>query len=49
MKTKSIRQSVVFKAPPHEVYEALMDSKKHARFSGEEARISRKDGGKIRA
>ena len=48
MKTKSIRQSVVFKASPHEVYEALMDPKKPARFSGEEAHISRKVGGKIR-
>jgi len=47
MKTRSIRQSVVFKASPHEVYEALMDSKKHAQFSREEARVSRRVGGRI--
>jgi len=29
MKTKSIKQTVAFKVSPHEVYEALMDSKKH--------------------
>jgi hypothetical protein len=30
MKTKTIRQWVTFKASPHEVYEALMDSRKHS-------------------
>lgn len=47
MKTKKIRQSVTFKASPHEVYEALMDSRRHAKFTGEKARISRKIGGKL--
>ena len=46
---KTIRQSVTFKATPHAVYEALMDSRKHARFTGDAANISRKLGGKIRA
>ena len=45
IKTKTIRQGPVFKASPHEVYETLMDSKKHAKFSGAAARISRKVGG----
>ncbi len=27
--SKTIRQSVTFKATPHQVYEALMDSRKH--------------------
>lgn len=49
METKNIRQTVNFKAEPHEVYEALMDSKKHAKFSGGKASISRKVGGKITA
>lgn len=49
MKTKTIRQTAVFKASPHEVYEALMDSKKHSEFTGEDAKISRKVGGKISA
>jgi activator of HSP90 ATPase len=49
MKTKTIRQSVTFKASPHEVYEALMDSKKHARFTGAGASISREVGGRFTA
>ena len=49
MKTKRIRQSVTFKASPHAVYEALMDSRKHARFTGAKARISRKVKGRFTA
>jgi len=49
MKTKNIRQSVTFKASPHEVYEALMDSRRHAKLTGEKARVSRKIGGKLTA
>jgi activator of HSP90 ATPase len=49
MGTKNIRQSVTIKASPHEVYEALMDSKKHSRFTGDKAVISRKIGGKFTA
>ena len=45
MKTKTIKQTVWFKASPHAVYEALMDAKKHARFSGCPAKVSRKVGG----
>ena len=49
MKTKTIRQSVTFPATPHEVYELLMDSGKHARFIGAKARISRNINGAISA
>lgn len=49
IKTRTIRQSILFKATPHEVYEILMDSKKHSQFSGAEAKISRSVGGKIAA
>ena len=49
MKTKNIRQSVTFKASPSEVYEALMDQKKHAKFTKHPAKISRKVGGKFSA
>ena len=49
MKTKDIRQSVMFRASPHSVYEALMDSRKHARFTGAKAKISRKANGKFSA
>ncbi len=47
METKTVRQTITFKAPPHEIYEALMDSKKHAKFTGDKAVISRKVGGKF--
>jgi activator of HSP90 ATPase len=46
MKTKAIRQVVTFDATPHELYEILMDSKKHSRLTGGgEATISRNVGG----
>jgi activator of HSP90 ATPase len=44
---KTIRQTVTFKASPHQVYEALMDEKKHAAFSGGHAKVSRKVGGRF--
>ena len=47
MNTKTIRQSVTFKASPHEVYEALMDSKKHSEITDSQANISRQTGGKF--
>ncbi len=46
---KTIKQIVVFKASSHEVYEALMNSKKHSQFTGDVAKISTKAGGKISA
>lgn len=49
MKTKNIRQTITFKASPHEIYETLMDSQKHSKFTGATARISRKVGGKFTA
>ena len=47
--SKLIRQTVTFKASPHAVYEALMDSRQHARFTQSAGRISRKVGGAISA
>lgn len=44
---KVIKQKVIFKTTPHEIYEMLMDSKKHAEFTEAEAKISRKVGGKF--
>jgi hypothetical protein len=50
MKTKTIRQQVTFKdTTPHELYEWLMDSKKHSQFTGQKAVINRKVGGKFKA
>jgi len=48
MRTKTIRQTVQFGAAPDEVYEALMDQRKHADFTGAKATISRKVGGRFR-
>ncbi len=41
----TIRQTLHFDAPPHEVFEALLDSKKHAAFTGDRAKIDRRVGG----
>ena len=49
MPSSVIRQSVTFKVAPQAVYETLMDSRKHARFTGAAAKISRKVGGTIMA
>ena len=47
--TTTIRQTVTFNASPHDVYEMIMDSKKHESLSGEKASISREVGGAFRA
>lgn len=47
MKTKIIKQTIVVKATPHEIYDILMDSKKHSQLIGDKASISTKVGGKF--
>jgi activator of HSP90 ATPase len=47
--SRTIRQVVIFAARPHDLYEALMDSKKHTSFTGDKAIISRQVGGSIEA
>ena len=47
--TTTIRQTVTFDAPPHVVFEALMDSRRHSAFTGAKASIGRKVGSRIRA
>ncbi|TFG36258.1 MAG: hypothetical protein E4H44_06985 [Candidatus Aminicenantes bacterium] len=47
--SQTIKQTVIFSATPHEVYEALMDEKIHARFSASAAQISRQVGGTFTA
>jgi activator of HSP90 ATPase len=49
VKTKDLHQSIKFKASSHDLFDALMDSKKHTDFTGAEAKISRKVGGKFSA
>jgi len=46
---KTIRQTVILDAPPHAVFEALLDSKKHGAFTGDQATISRRVGGSFSA
>jgi activator of HSP90 ATPase len=49
IKTKTVKQVVAFKAPPHVVYEMIMDSKKHAAFSGSRAKMGRRVGSSFTA
>jgi activator of HSP90 ATPase len=46
---KKIKQSITFRAPVHDVFELLVDSRKHSAFTGDKAVISRKVGGKFKA
>lgn len=46
--TKEIKHQVAIHASPARVFEALMNEKKHAAFTGEPARISRKAGSAFR-
>jgi activator of HSP90 ATPase len=49
MRTKTLQQTVTFRASPKEVYDMLMDSKKHQSLSGRPATISKRVGGKFTA
>lgn len=42
---KEIRQTIILRAPPQEVYEALLDEEKHTAITGASARIHRVVGG----
>ena len=44
---KTIRQYVTFKVSPQDVYEAIMDSKKHSEFTKSEAYVSREINGEF--
>lgn len=49
MKTKNLSQTTVFSASARDVYNTLMDSKKHSEFTGGKAVMSQKVGGKFTA
>ena len=50
MKTATIRQELLVRgATPHDIYEMLLDSRKHAAFTDYPARIERKVGGQFEA
>lgn len=47
--TRTIKQSVMIKATPVEVYDAIVNAKKHAAFTGAVTKSSHKVGGKFTA
>jgi activator of HSP90 ATPase len=47
MKTKSIKQTATFTGTPEEVYQLIMDQKKHTAFTGAKAIMSTKVDGKF--
>jgi activator of HSP90 ATPase len=47
MKTRTIRQSVIFDTRVHVIYELFLDSRRHTEFTGSKAMIDRKIGGKF--
>ena len=49
MKTFSFTQEIIFNATPDQLYDLLMDEKKHAAFTGADAKISNRKGGKFSA
>ena len=49
MRTKTLKQTITFKASSRQVYDMIMVSKKHQSLSGEKAKISQRVGGKFTA
>ena len=49
MKTTTIAQTVTFAASPREIYDAYIETKRHAAFTGAKARIVARPGGKMTA
>ncbi len=47
MKTKTINQTITFDASPKDVYQALLDDKKHAEFTKSAATIDNDKNGKF--
>jgi len=45
----SITQRVQFNASPRDIFELMMDSRRHARFTGEPARVPRRAGASFSA
>jgi hypothetical protein len=44
MKTKNIDHSILICATPEEIYDTLMDGKKHSQFTGDTTKIHAKAG-----
>ncbi len=46
---RPVHQEVEFSVPPRVVYDAYLDSRQHSRFTGQRARMSRREGGSFEA
>lgn len=46
---KPVHHEVEFNATPREVYDAYLDSRRHARITGQSAKMSRREGGRFTA
>ena len=46
---KPVHHEVDFDASPRQVYDAYLDSARHSRFTGQRARMSRREGGRFTA
>ena len=46
---RPVHHEVDFAVPPRQVYDAYLDSERHSRFTGQKARMSRKEGGRFTA
>ena len=46
---RPVHHEVDFPVSPRQVYDAYLDSKRHARFTGQAARMSRREGGRFSA
>lgn len=46
---ETIHQEIALRASPKQVYEAYMDNAKHAAFTGDKTKMTRKEGQRFRA
>jgi len=46
---KPVHHEVEFTASPSEIYDAYLDSRRHARITGQAAKMSKKEGGRFTA
>jgi len=46
---KPVHHEVEFRAKPNDVYDAYLDSRRHARITGQAAKMSRTEGGRFTA
>ena len=47
MAFKTLKQKIFFKNSPYELYEMIMDEKKHSKITKSEAKVSREEGGEF--